>query len=226
MQLEDLEKSDIRLQKLLSGMPQNIRSGCIVKKIPAGSIIVKKQEVIKFVYILTKGELRVINEFKNGSIYAFASIMPVSFVGELEVLAGESENAVTIEAVTDCIAVRLSAEDFEKWIKCDNDALMMVANILAKKLYPTSYETGNVLFNSGISKVQSYLVKYFEKKANDEETLPINRNRQQIADEIGISVKTVNRCIKKLKDEELVMVRKGKIFVSRNQYFMMLADIK
>lgn len=226
MRLEELLISDLQVKRLLSRMPEEIKSRCSVKKFLTGSTVVKKEECVRFVYILIKGEVKVINEFENGSIYSFASVFPINFIGELEILAGEMENAVTIKAAAECIMIKLTAEDFIKWIRVDHDTLMLVARVLAKKLYPASYENGNVLFSSGISKVRSYIIKYYRKKAEIGGMLVIHENRQQIADELCISVKTINRSIKKLKEEGMVAVKKGKICISKEQFSLLQAESK
>lgn len=225
MHLDELMDYGPALQRLLSGMPADIKSKCVVKRFPAGSTVMKKEDVLEYVYLILKGELKVVNEFENGNIYAFASILPLSFVGELEVLSEELEYAVTIEAITECITIQIRSGDFEKWIQCDPAALLTVARGLAKKMYPTSYENGNVLFQPGIRKVQSYIAKYCNQRLKNEGALLVEKNRQQIADEVGISVKSVNRSVKKLKEEGFITVRKGKIYVSKNQYSRLLDAI-
>lgn len=46
----------------------------------------------------------------------------------------------------------------------------------------------------------------------------INKKRQQIADELGISLRTVHRNIKKLKQQELITIDTGKLYVNWEQY--------
>ncbi|MCX7710176.1 MAG: Crp/Fnr family transcriptional regulator [Clostridia bacterium] len=226
MKLEELINEQPKLKEILSGMPWEISSRCVLKKFRAGSAIIKKDDTVKYVYLLVKGELRVINEFENGNIYIFGRNLPMSFNGELEALSGEKQYAITLEAVTDCVAICISIDDFNKWMEMDHSALLIVSKELAKKMYPTSSENGNILFRPGLVKVQSYLVKYSNDKIKEGETFQISRNRQQIADEIGISVKTVNRCIKKLKDEGLLSIKKGKVYISKNQHLKLAAAIK
>jgi CRP/FNR family cyclic AMP-dependent transcriptional regulator len=213
------------LKKIFSGMPADIKSKCTVKKFQAGNTLVKKKDSVKYVYVLIEGELKVVNEFENGSIYAFASLLPLSFIGELEVLSEEQEYAVTIETITECSTIQIKAEDFVKWLECDHLALLTVTRGLAKKMYPTSSENGNILFLSCINKVEYYISKYCNQRIKDKEVLKLERNRQQIADEIGSSVKSVNRSIKRLKEEGLVTVKKGKVYISKSQYLRLLDDI-
>lgn len=225
MQFDDVIKLEPQMDSLLANMPAEIRTRCVVKNFPAQSRVVKKEDRVEYVYILIKGELKVINEFENGSIYIFSNILPLSFIGELEVLSGERTFALTIEAFTDSVAIRLPAEDFEKWLESDPRLLLMTARILAKKMYPTSAQNGIVLFRPGISKVQSFIINTYREKSPDGGALLIAQKRQQIADEIGIGVKTIHRSIQKLKQDGLITLRKGKIHITNDQYLKILSIV-
>ena len=53
----------------------------------------------------------------------------------------------------------------------------------------------------------------------------MKNTRQQISDETGYSVKTVNRVIKKLKEQELLTVVGQRIVINKTQYGKMLESI-
>ena len=226
MNFDELYENYPQLRSFLLDIPQGIKARCAVKRLCAGTTVVKRKDRLKYVYVLVDGEIKVVSEFENGSIYAFASIFPLSFIGELEVLSEEKEYAVTIEAMTECLIIQINAVDFAGWIEADAGVLLQVARGLAKKMYPTSSEMGNIMFQSSKSKVEYYLAKYCNQKIKDSELLKVEKNRQEIADEIGSSIKTVNRNIKKLKEEGLVSVKKGKIFVSKAQHQRLMEAIK
>lgn len=226
MQWQELMELNPEVTKLLAKMPPEIASRCLVKKFSPKNIVVKKEEVVEYVYLLLKGEMKVLNEFANGKIYIFSNVLPLNFIGELEVLSEEPVYAVTLEAVNECLTLQIPAEDFTRWLERDPAILMITAKILAKKMYPTSFANGNIFF-PGIYKVQAFLVKYYREKATgNEPSLLIEARRQQIADEIGVGVKTVNRSVKKLKEEGLVGIRKGKITVNKDQYLKLLSIVK
>jgi CRP/FNR family cyclic AMP-dependent transcriptional regulator len=226
MQLEDAIRFDPRIERILIKMPVDTRPKCTIRKFPPQSGIVRKSYDCKYVYILLKGEVKVINEFENGTTYTIASMVPINFIGELEALSGQSVYALTVKTITDCITLRLPFQDFIKWLESDAVMLMMIAKVLAKKMYPTSYESGNPTNHSSLFKLQSYLVEYYQKNAiQRDQPLPVKKNRQYIADEIGISVKSVNRSLEKLKEQGLVTVEKGKVHLSKEQYLEMTSLI-
>ncbi|MEG0565697.1 MAG: helix-turn-helix domain-containing protein [Hungatella sp.] len=54
---------------------------------------------------------------------------------------------------------------------------------------------------------------------------PLNITRQQIADCSGLSVKTVNRVIQELSDENYICKRGNKLVITREQYEDMKKEI-
>ena len=57
--------------------------------------------------------------------------------------------------------------------------------------------------------------------------LVVKKTRQELFEEIGITVKTINRTVKKLVEEDgLIGLYKGKITISSDQYQRILEEIK
>jgi CRP-like cAMP-binding protein len=207
-----------KIQQMLRCVPEDIREQVVDKCINAGKTIAFKGTHIENVFILEEGTIRVINEFTDGHRYSFAQLIPPNFIGDLEVLAGQENYATTLETVTPCRMKIMSVPIFWELLSRDPALLMVVAKDLAKKMYPTSNESGTVKFFSGIHKLQAYLIREYEGDG----IFLLKKNRQEIADEIGTGVKTVNRCINRLKEEKLICVIKGKVQIDSKQYVQLV----
>lgn len=226
MKYEDFSNYEENIKNFILKLPESIMSKAVIKKFKAKSTIVKKEDAVKNVYLLLKGEFRVINEFSDGNIYAFANILPLNFIGELEVLSGQVVNAGSLVAVTDCIVLQFQLGEFKKCLEENHEFLLLVSRQLANKMYQTSSEIGSVLYYRGIYKVKIFFVRYYQKAKNSQsKIILIDKKRQIIANEIGISEKTVERSIKKLKEENFISVVKGKIYIDEKQYLQLLANI-
>lgn len=70
-----------------------------------------------------------------------------------------------------------------------------------------------------------HLIRKYEQKQPLPDTLELNQTRARISEEVGISMKTLNRNIKKLEEMQLLQLNKGKIVISKEQYLQMKADI-
>ena len=205
----------MKLEYMLDHIPENIRQHTTKRTFQPGDVVVRKGEKADHVYLLTAGKLRVSNEFESGQRYTFASLEVPDLMGDLEVLAGQEHFAATNEAITECQMLSMSAETFMQWMRTDNDFAVAVAQLLASKMYPTSNEVGRVKFQPSQERFEEYLAK----RLGDIETdlFILHTSRQQIADDIGTSVKTVNRCVTKMRDEGGLSLLHGKITLNREQ---------
>jgi CRP/FNR family cyclic AMP-dependent transcriptional regulator len=203
---------------LLNNIPVDIKNRSVMIKFSKNDIVLKKDEEIKYVYILCSGTLRAINEFSNGNIYGFANINPPDFIGSLEILAEESKIACTVESVTDSTALRISKKDFLDWFERDVYFSSTLAKTLAKKFYPTIYRNGAVFMNSAMYSLVGFILQSIEDDIKQGRIGVIRKKRQHIADELGISLRTVYRVIKELKGDNLIQVIKGEIHVTKDQY--------
>lgn len=112
-------------------------------------------------------------------------------------------------------------EDFEMWIAQDIHLLRLVAHKIAYKLYRSSYNRGARLFYPPTFLFLDYMLKFasthnIEKKGE----VILRKTREGIREELGMTVKTINRTITKLKEDGLIDTRKGKVVMSLEQYRM------
>ena len=215
MTLEELRARVPELNEYLKYMPSELNDRYWIHTYPAGTIIHQKDELLEYFGIVCEGSHRVINEFENGNIYMIERNDPIDFVGEVTILAAKPRTSVTIETLTDCTVLYFSRKDFENWIAKDIHFLRLVSRKVAYKLYRSSYNRGSKLFYPPQYLLLDYLVKYL---AEEHQTSGmIAKTRQQLYEETGISVKTLNRTIQKLKADDLVSTVKGKLFLSESQ---------
>lgn len=205
----------MKLEYILDHIPEHIKRQMTVKVFLPGQIIVHKGQAADHVFLLTKGSTRVSNEFASGQRYTFSSLAVPDLIGDLEVLAGQSLYAASNEAVSTCEALAMSAETFFQWMRCDSEFALGVAQMLAAKMYPTSNEAGRVKFQPSLERLHTYLIKRLGTIETSHFIL--HTSRQQIADDIGTSVKTVNRGVAKLKEAGLISLHHGKITISKEQ---------
>ena len=107
----------------------------------------------------------------------------------------------------------------------DVDALYMRTQENMKRLVSQTAEARKYLFMDGKDRLMVHLVRKYEQKQPLPDTLELKQTRARISEEVGISMKTLNRNIKKLEDMKLIRLNKGKIVITKEQYLQMKADI-
>lgn len=129
------------------------------------------------------------------------------------------QTSVTIETITESIIMYISRENFEEWIKKDIHFLYLVSQKVALKLYRSSSNRGAKLFYPPTFLLLDYLIQYAQREEIKKgETLILKQTREELYEEVSISVKTLNRTIGKLKQDGVISIIKGKIAISYDQY--------
>lgn len=217
--LQSLMQTYPRIIPYLEHMPEELASSFTVRVYPAGSIIHQKHHDLQNFGIICDGNTRVINEFENGNVYMIEKNEPVDFIGEVTILAGMAETSVTIEALSTCTVMMFTRKDFEDWISRDIHFLKLVASHVAFKLYRSSFNNGAKLFYPPNFLILDYILKYVKENGFEGgNTVLIKKTRQDLNEELGITVKTINRTIQKLKETGIISLSKGKISMSKAQY--------
>lgn len=220
MVLENLLKMVPELETYIKNMPEYVKESYFIKVVPPGKVIHQKNCKLDYFAFICSGEHRVINEFENGNIYMIEKNEPIDFVGEVTILSGAEKTSVTLETITECTLLQIPRSDFEKWIANDINLLSLIAKKVAFKLYRSSYNNGAKLFYPPSFILVDYIIQYAVKSSIESLSVVIPLTRQELSDELGISIKTLNRTIKKLKDEDLLSTVKGKISIDKKQYEM------
>lgn len=226
MLLEELLVKVPELYPYIEHMPESIKDKYIIKTIPAGTLVHQKDYELHYFAIVCTGEHRVINEFENGNVFMIEKNEPIDFIGEVTILAGMPRTSVTIETLTECIILQMPRVDFEYWITVDNQFLRLVSQKVALKLYRSSYNRGAKLFYPSIFFLMEYIVEYAKKQdIHKGKQIIIQKTREALAEEICMTIKTLNRSVKKLKDQELITIHKGKIGICYTQYQLLIKEM-
>lgn len=221
MRLEDLLTEVPALENYIRYMPGELYHRYTIRVYPPGTIIHQKDFRLDSFGIIVRGEHRVINEFENGNIYMIEKNEPIDFIGEVTILAGMEKTSVTIETLTETTVIYFSRKDFERWISEDIHFLRLVSQKVAYKLYRSSYNRGARLFYPPHFILLDYILKQVSAmEIERRKFVVLKKTRQELYEECGITVKTINRTIKKLKEDRVISLQKGKISMDLEQYHL------
>lgn len=226
MNWDELMERAPKLQEYIKNMPPDIRSRCTIRVLPPGQIIHQKNYELDYFAFVCCGDHRAINEFENGNVYMIEKNEAIDFVGEVTILAGQPRTSVTLETITECVLLQMPRKDFERWITEDINILLLIARKVAFKLYRSSSKNGATLFYPPNFLLLEYMVQYADKHMTGHKTtvtIPFTRN--QLEEELGINIKTLNRTIKKLKDTDMIGIVKGKLIFTKAQYDKAIAEL-
>ena len=105
--------------------------------------------------------------------------------------------------------------------------LRAVSEHVAAKLYCSSYHRGERLFYSA----KYVLLKYITQQAEDlgirrSRKILLSKTRQEISEEVGMTVKTINRILTRFCREGIISTQRGKIALDTAQYRRAQQELK
>ena len=131
----------------------------------------------------------------------------------------------TVVARTEVTALRVNSAVIYEFIMNSPKLLAQCVYMVAGDLYQRSGNDGILYYYRGIDRVRYYLVQYCGLHGRGDGEVWVDADYQTIASNIGVSVRTVVRSIRTLKEQgEITSVRK-KISISPDQYQTMLDAI-
>ena len=203
-------------KKFIEKIPSNIKLKCKIRIIEKGKIVVLKGNDIENIYVSCQGKMQVRNEFENGFVYSFASINPIAYIGVMEIMANKQNYSSTLQTSTECIILEIPKRDFIEWITSDQELTLEVLHFVSKSMYEQSLKTGEGLAYPAICILITYLMNVFENE--DKDIAILEKTREEIGSILGFSIRTINRNLKILKEENLISVNRKSISITREQF--------
>lgn len=218
-----IARSDKERRQYLSDLFENCPEELVYSiqhvKIPKGQAILQAGMDCEYVWGIIRGGIGVTDIQMLGNAYSFveSSDFSTAIIGDYEPFAGLGEFQNTNYAVTECEAIRIPTAGYMQWMRRDSGALFMRAQTFARTLaQEISNERKYLLLNSR-DRLVLYLTKELEKWEGEGEYV-LKKTQTQLAQRIGMNVRTVQRSIQKLEADGLISCRASKICVSRKQY--------
>lgn len=171
------------------------------------------------IYILVDGIVRAIDYRIFGIAYDYMWFYSVSVFGNLEIVLQIEKYKTTLMTVTDCTMLVILRSKFEKWIMNDNNALRMESQYICNSLLEQARKERAFIFLQGIDRVMYLFVQSYEQTGKGK--CVINLTRKELSERSGLCIKTINRSVKKLFEDQYIDRSGNKIIISNNQYKIM-----
>lgn len=213
----------------LQVLPESLIKQGVLVEYEKNSILVSRGERPDYIYFIQEGMVAGIREYVNGSTYSYFQLNNTNgSVGLLEILAGKDSYIATLSTITKVKALRIDAALVYQTIMEDKELLRQCINLLSDDLYKRSGNDGIMYYMSGLDRVRFFLITYYESHQNMKNVkgeVLVEVEYQDIANGIGMSIRTVGRNLQKLKkNDELKNIQK-KIIISEQQYEKLQANI-
>jgi len=205
------------LSELFRNLPAGLESMIAQRKMDAGETLTRAQDRVSHVFILLEGRVKVLDELYSGIVYAFAEFEAPSLFGEFEAFSGCERYRATLQCLTDCTFLSLSASAFLEWMRRDQAALFMRTVQITKQLVGQASSERRFRFASAGDRMLLYLVDAYRREEK-QGVCRLGVTRQAMAEETGYCVKTVQRCLASLRKRKLISAEGAKIVIDAGQH--------
>lgn len=207
------------LNQVFKYMPEAIIRATTHKSVKKDEFIIRAGEPCDTIYVILKGSIVGLDYQKLGKVYYFMDFAKMYIIGDFEVFAEDKEYNVSIRAASDCELLAIPSSLYWKWIKHDENALLLRMKNVMSILTSEKASDRKYMFMSCKERLMKYLVtSYANKKGDLGGTIRINRTQTQLSERVGYNVRSVQRSIAALEKENLIGIENGKITMQEEQY--------
>ena len=191
--------------------------------------MVSKGEFPANIYFILEGNVAGVREYSNGNVYSYFRLDEANgSIGLLEILAKQEKYIATIVTVTEVKALRIDSTVVYRAIMEDIGFLRKCSNMLSDDLYKRSGNDGVFYYLSGIDRVRYFLTNYYNdhpERKNEKGQMIVQAEYQEIANTIGMSIRTVGRNLQKLRETDEIRSERKKIVIGQKQYENLMSHL-
>lgn len=193
------------------------------------SVMVSKGDFPANIYFILEGNVAGVREYSNGNVYSYFRLDETNgSIGLLEILAKQEKYIATIVTVTEVKALRIDSAVVYRAIMEDIGFLRKCSNMLSDDLYKRSGNDGVFYYLSGIDRVRYFLTNYYNdhpERKNEKGQMIVQAEYQEIANTIGMSIRTVGRNLQRLRETDEIRSERKKIVIGQKQYENLMSHL-
>lgn len=194
------------LSHYLDICPDFIKNKFIYTEFNTFDKILKQNDKPSFVYIVKKGKVKVYSLSPTQVKYLERIYCEYNIFGELELFA-DKPILNYVEAMEPCEVIKIPKDAFLEWIKYDSDFSLYIHVELSRKMYHTSINSkANVAYP-----LKARIIFFIWSFLNDHKVDTVHKDI--LVEGVGSNIRSINRIIKELVNENLIEYNKGFIKV-------------
>ncbi len=186
--------------------------------------IVYRGDSIQYIYFIKSGSVLGTRSYADGNEYNYFFVDSENgSIGLLELFARKAEYIASILCMTEVTVIRMDAGIIYDYVMGHAEMLRRCITLIAQDLYQRSANDGRFYYLDGINRVRHYFVDYYNEHLKGKgKKVTVYAAYRDIAANVGISVRTVGRSIRQLKDNGEIQSKDKKVVIDGENYRMLL----
>lgn len=188
-----------------------------IEELKKGSVFIKEGEPADTIFFIGKGIIEAVDYRVYGIPYDYMQFDKLYAFGGMEFMMDLDTYKTTLRTITDCTIIRLPRAKFEKWLRSDIHAMKQEAKLMGEYLLKEVRNNRLFLFLQGSDRLALLFVERFGRY-HENGVLRVRENRQSLADETGLCVKSISRSVQSFLAEGLISKEGNQILINEEQY--------
>lgn len=205
------------LNNYLANAPKWLLEAFQIVRIKKGNTFIHENAYVDTVYILVEGVVKATDYRVQEIAYDYARFYPVEVFGAMEFLMGYEEYKTTLITETDCRFLRVSKDQFAKWMLTDIHAVLEQVKAMSVYLLEQVRKERLFLFLQGADRLFLLFMQIYQKSARHK-VCRIRLTRKDLSNSTGLCIKTINRCVKKMEEDGYISREGRTIVIDQEQY--------
>ena len=188
------------LLSIYEGMSGRLKESLERKTVPPGHLFLRQGDKPTHLYIFLEGRARAYQTTPKGTEYLMDIMGPGELAGEVEILTGDPYMC-SVESHTACKVVRFSKAVYLRWLREDPEFSLLVNKQLCFRLRGMGTRAATHLSYP----LEYSVLKLFKDLKREERDDYLDFSRSDLADYLGTSQRSINRVLKKLQENRVIV---------------------
>lgn len=189
-------------------------------KLKKNHLVIEQNDIPQSFYIILSGKLKVEHMLDDGRILFMSYLFPYDFIGDLE-FALECRNTNSVSTITSSTLLMIYKYEYERLMNQDSNFIKNINKSLAKKLKNTSKNYVDSVYKP--LKFRLLTLLYQEVNTVDFKknfSVSVNFPRDHFAQHLGVTVRSINRVIKDLKEHGMIQTNRQNIILNERGMYL------
>lgn len=212
------------LNNYLANAPKWLLEAFQIVRLKKGTAFIHENAHVDTIYVLVEGVVKATDYRVQEIAYDYARFYPVEVFGAMEFLMGYEEYKTTLITEEDCRFLRISKDQFAKWMLTDIHAVLEQVKAMSVYLLEQVRKERLFLFFQGSDRLFLLFMQIYQKSARHGQC-QIKLTRKDLSNSTGLCIKTINRCIKRMGEEGYISREGHTILINQEQYHKIRAVV-
>lgn len=197
----------------------------VLRIVKQGEKITREDVVISRVYLVVRGKFIESRSSENGKENMLIKRKAPQFIGVDRAVTPKRTKMTSMIATEPCIIIEIDRNYFLNSLKSCGELGIEVLKNICEKITDEREIYDKMLFLSSQERLILYIVEHYEAFHVKKKNYILHENNTQIANGVGISVRTLQRLLNGMRKEGMIDMVKGEIQVNERQFAEMKKKI-